>query len=62
MTQTNKEDLDENELEDLAKGGKMWERGSLDRKNKLGFLGDFLNVVEALSGGAHIVKDKYGRT
>jgi len=50
------------ELALLAKGGHMWEKGAKSKSNKLGFFGDLMNVFEALSGGAHIEKNKFGET
>ena len=53
--------LTSKEVNDLSRGGRMWESGSTDKKSG-GLIKNIGNVVEALSGGAHIKKDKYGRT
>ena len=56
-------DLDEDELRDLKKGGRMWEKGSKSKTSKGGgVIGDIFNALSALSGGAHIVKDENGET
>jgi hypothetical protein len=55
-------DLSENELKDLNRGGKMWEKGSTTRKNKFGLFSDLANAFEALAGGAHIEKNEFGET
>lgn len=58
------EELCEEDLADLSRGGTMWEDGAKDRQNskKGGFVGDLFNALSALTGGAHIVKDKNGET
>lgn len=55
--------LNEDDLRDLERGGRMWEEGSKTRTSKKGsIIGDIFNALSALSGGAHIVKDKNGET
>ena len=54
--------LSNNDVEELEKGGTMWEDKAKEEKNKLGVLGDVFSVLKAFSGGAHIVKDKFGQT
>lgn len=58
------DELDEEDLADLSRGGTMWEKGAKDKQNskKGGFVGDLFNALSALSGGAHIVKDENGET
>ena len=53
--------LSDSDKSELAKGGRMWEEGSTS-KNSGGLLQNMKNVVEALSGGAHISKNEYGET
>ena len=56
-------ELSKNDLKELNKGGKMWEKGATTGdKRKLGLLSDLGNVFKALSGGAHIEKNKFGET
>ena len=56
-------ELSQNDLKELNKGGKMWEKGATTGdKRKLGLLSDLGNVFKALSGGAHIEKNKFGET
>lgn len=62
MDQRGIRSLSEDDLAALEQGGKMWEKGSKDRENKLGLFGDLANLLGALSGGAHIEKNKYGET
>lgn len=40
----------------------MWEKSATTRTNKFGLFGNIANVIEALSGGAHIVKNEFGET
>ena len=61
MDQQGISELSDEELELLTKGGKMWEKGSTD-KRRTGLLGDLKNVFNALAGGAHIEKNKFGET
>lgn len=46
-------------MQDLAKGG-MMEEGDTEKKSK-GFFGDLSDVLQALGGGAHIVRREDGR-
>jgi hypothetical protein len=62
MDQRGIENLDEKEVEQLTQGAYMWEKGATKRQNKAGILGDIANLWGALSGGAHIVKNKFGET
>ena len=62
MDQRGIDNLSEEELELLEQGGRMWEDGSKEKKNKNGALGDIFNALKALSGGAHIEKNEYGET
>ena len=61
MDQRGIEELSEDELKLLTKGGKMWESGSTNRTDK-GLLDRLSNVFGALAGGAHIEKNIYGET
>lgn len=54
--------LTDEDLELLERGGKMWESGSKEKQQRGGILGDLFNVISALSGGAHIAKNKFGET
>ena len=54
-------ELSEDDLKQLERGGKMWEKGSISTTKK-GFFGDALELFKALSGGAHIEKNKFGET
>ena len=51
MDQRGIEELTEDDLELLNKGGYMWEEGSKSKQNKNGVLGDLFNVLKAFSGG-----------
>ena len=62
MDQKGIQELQANELQALEKGGKMWEKGSKDKKGRFGIFSDLLSVAEALAGGAHITKNEYGET
>ena len=62
MDQRGIEELSEEELDLLNKGGSMWEQDSKSKVNKKGFVGDLINVIKAVSGGAQIEKNKYGET
>ena len=63
MDQKGIQELEKTELEALDRGGKMWEKGVKEKdKGRFGIFSDLLNVAEALSGGAHITKNKYGET
>jgi len=63
MDQKGIDQLEQNELEALDKGGRMWEKGSKEKGSKrFGILSNLFDVAEALSGGAHIQKNKYGET
>lgn len=64
MDQRGIEELSKEELESLQRGGKMWEKGCKEEPpvKKFGLLGDAAELFKALSGGAHIVKDQFGRT
>lgn len=62
MDQRGIDELSEEELELLDRGGQMWESGSTEKENKKGLVGDLFNVFKAFSGGAHITKNKYGET
>jgi hypothetical protein len=62
LEQSNRSELTVDEIANLSRGGRMWEKGSTSKKNKAGILGDLISVFEALSGGAHIVKNEYGET
>ncbi|KAA8493131.1 hypothetical protein FVE85_8576 [Porphyridium purpureum] len=54
-------ELSDSELEVFAaRGGQMWEEGSKQRKSK-GPVGDFVDMIKALFGGAHIVRQDDGR-
>ena len=53
--------LSDSEKNELAKGGRMWEEGSTSKISG-GLIQNMKNVMEALSGGAHISKNKYGET
>ena len=53
--------LSDSDKNKLAKGGRMWEEGSTS-KNSGGLIQNVKNVMEALSGGAHINKNEYGET
>ena len=54
-------DISDDDIKDLEKGGTMWEKTS--RKTpKLGLFGAAGELFKALSGGAHIEKNKYGET
>lgn len=55
-------DLSDDDLKELNKGGKMWEKGATTSESKMGLLSDLSNVWKALAGGAHIEKNKYGET
>jgi hypothetical protein len=55
-------DLSDDDLKELNKGGKMWEKGATTAESKMGLFSDLSNVWKALSGGAHIEKNKYGET
>ena len=56
-------DLDEGDIRALENGARMWEKGSKSRSSKKGgVIGDIINALTALSGGAHIVKDENGET
>lgn len=39
-----------------------WEKEAKTTVNKLGLFGDIMNALKALSGGAHIEKNKFGET
>ncbi len=39
-----------------------WEKDAKTTVNKLGLFGDIMNALKALSGGAHIEKNKFGET
>lgn len=54
-------ELSKDDVEALANGGTMWERGSTERRTG-GLLGNLLNVFGALIGGAHIEKNEFGET
>ena len=54
--------LTEDELKDLNKGGKMWEKGATTTVRKGGLLNDMSNLWKALAGGAHIEKNEFGET
>lgn len=56
------DELSEDELKRLEKGGKMWEKGSKSNEPKTGFLGEVVELFKALNGGAHIEKNKFGET
>ena len=58
------EELGDEDLAALSKGGTMWEDGAKEIRNdkKAGFMGDLFNALSALAGGAHIVKDENGET
>jgi len=58
--QQNKELTDEEIADFASRGGKMWEKNAKQRKSK-GFFGDLTEMLGALGGGAHIVKDEDGR-
>lgn len=62
MDQQGIEQLDAAKLEELAQGARMWEPDAKVRHRSFGVLGDLSNLWAALSGGAHIVKNKYGET
>ena len=62
MDQQRIEQLDAARLEELAQGARMWEADAKVRRRSFGVLGDLSNLWAALSGGAHIVKNKYGET
>jgi hypothetical protein len=50
MDQRGIESLSEGELENLSRGGQMWEKGSTTQKRKFGLLGDVMNLFGALAG------------
>mmetsp|Transcript_29238 Transcript_29238/g.49070 ORF Transcript_29238/g.49070 Transcript_29238/m.49070 type:complete len:164 (-) Transcript_29238:1284-1775(-) len=62
MDQRGIENLTDEELELLSRGGKMWEEGSTSQKRKFGVFSDIMSVMKALSGGAHIEKNEFGET
>lgn len=64
MDTYNLDNLSDQELEELVQGAQMWEPGARnDEKNKSkGFLGDLLNLLGAVGGGAHIEKNEFGET
>lgn len=55
-------ELSSEEMKVLSRGSTMWEDNVKTKRNKFGILGDLFNVFKALNGGAHIEKDKFGRT
>jgi len=60
VSQQNRE-LTEQELELFAeRGANMWENGSKHKKSK-GWFNDFIEIVQALGKGAHIVRQDDGR-
>ena len=62
MDQRGIKELTDKDLIALELGGKMWEVESKSKTNKKGLIGDIFNVIKAVSGGAQIVKNKYGET
>lgn len=62
MDQRGIDELDEEDVEMLTKGARMWESGATEQANKAGLLGDLASLFKALGGGAHIVKNKFGET
>jgi len=62
MEQRNVTQLSSKELKRLNKGGKMWEKGVLEQKQRGGILGSLFNAIGAVAGGAQIEKNKYGET
>jgi hypothetical protein len=52
MDQKGIDELEQNELEALQKGGEMWEKGVKDKGSKrFGLFSSLMDVAEALSGG-----------
>ena len=62
MDQRGITELTEEELEKIGKGGTMWEEKDTETRRKSNFFGDITNLISALSGGAHIVKNEFGET
>ena len=62
MDQRGIKELTDKDLIALELGGKMWEAESKSKTNKKGLIGDIFNVIKAVSGGAQILKNKYGET
>eukprot|EP01041_Mallomonas_annulata_P003328 gene3328-6586_t len=54
MDQRGISELSDEDAELLSRGGKMWETGSTSQSRSWGVFGDLKNLVNALSGGAHI--------
>ena len=61
MDQQGIDELDEARLRELSQAARMWEPTAKPRRS-FGLLGDLGTLWTALSGGAHIVKNKYGET
>ena len=64
MDHRNIDDLSEEELAKLSKGGTMWESEAKmeEKQQPKGIIGNFLNILGAVGGGAQIVKNEYGET
>jgi len=62
MDQRGINSLSEEDLKNLNKGGKMWEKEAKSKEPKSGFLGEVFELFKALNGGAHIEKNKFGET
>ena len=54
--------MSEDDLMALSKGGYMWEKGAKAQKRSFGLLGDLMNVIGAVAGGAQIEKNEFGET
>eukprot|EP00607_Mallomonas_marina_P007244 CAMPEP_0182418028 /NCGR_PEP_ID=MMETSP1167-20130531/2484_1 /TAXON_ID=2988 /ORGANISM="Mallomonas Sp, Strain CCMP3275" /LENGTH=125 /DNA_ID=CAMNT_0024591981 /DNA_START=211 /DNA_END=588 /DNA_ORIENTATION=- len=54
MDQRGISELSVDELKELSRGGRMWEKGAVLKSRKWGVFGDMKSLVSALSGGAHI--------
>ena len=54
-------DISNEDIKSLEKGGTMWEKSSRNSP-KMGILGAAAELFKALSGGAHIEKNKFGET
>ena len=54
-------DISSEEIKNLEKGGTMWEKSSRNSP-KMGIFGAAGELFKALSGGAHIEKNKFGET
>eukprot|EP00597_Dinobryon_sp_UTEXLB2267_P006830 CAMPEP_0170096892 /NCGR_PEP_ID=MMETSP0019_2-20121128/28874_1 /TAXON_ID=98059 /ORGANISM="Dinobryon sp., Strain UTEXLB2267" /LENGTH=98 /DNA_ID=CAMNT_0010319005 /DNA_START=584 /DNA_END=880 /DNA_ORIENTATION=+ len=62
MDQRGIESLSKEELLALSKGGYMWEKDAKVQKRSFGLLGDLMNVIGAVAGGAQIEKNEFGET